>query len=437
MIQPPLDAVISIGGPALLDGFWRLVGPALQAVRAPLPIALPGMANSVLRIRNLGPYLAPAGGGKIRLDVQVELAGEIPLATEVAAGSLNLTLGKGTIALPKSAGTIGLPPGTGAIDLDPATGTISGFTPIQLNRSSGTLTFPTGKGPLSLDAVVGTIDLPSGIGDAALPIPAVVPVAVDVTSVAGPIKATVLLDLAVSPQIGETSGFGLFLTASPASVTVSKLPDDFATRFDEKVQAQIDALMQQLGVAKLLDTTLDVAEIASNITKAIPTQITSTLNSVLSNLMARTGRLVFAAPDGSASCDVLKIPTHARAKIGISVDGAPFVQIGFARKPIPATVAFPTFIPTKLVNVQIDVSNSFLLELICCLLTKLPNLNLPPISPGNQPQPRTETESKDGNKKTCCVWDNVALSVGIIALKGTLKVCIVSPDANPNAKRFV
>ena len=56
-------SAISIGGRALLDGFWRMVGPSLNALRAPLPTVIPGVANAMLRIRNITPSLIAKRSG--------------------------------------------------------------------------------------------------------------------------------------------------------------------------------------------------------------------------------------------------------------------------------------------------------------------------------------------------------------------------------------
>ncbi len=83
-----MDAVISIGGQSFLDGLMRLLGPALQPLRAPMPVALPGVANGVLSMRDIRPVLPGRTPGLIELQVELDLAGEVLLQLPAGAGDL-------------------------------------------------------------------------------------------------------------------------------------------------------------------------------------------------------------------------------------------------------------------------------------------------------------------------------------------------------------
>src|SRR5437016_10888627 len=95
-----MDAVISIGGQSFVDGLLRILNPALQPVRDPLPVPIPGLTNGVLRIRSIQTVLPSAQNGTIELAVEIDLSAELLLVATVNAGVLDLNL------LP----TFGLPP---------------------------------------------------------------------------------------------------------------------------------------------------------------------------------------------------------------------------------------------------------------------------------------------------------------------------------------
>src|SRR5438105_13698142 len=124
-----MDAVISIGAQSFLDGLIRIFGPALQPLRAPMPVALPGVANSVLGIRNIQPVLLSVGSGQIRLDVELDLKGEVLLVANIAAGVVNFTFGTGNLNLNPSTGTVAQPARSGTLSTTPVT------TPLGLNAA--------------------------------------------------------------------------------------------------------------------------------------------------------------------------------------------------------------------------------------------------------------------------------------------------------------
>ena len=141
-MPPPYDAVISIGGQSLVDGIWRLLGPALEGLTNPLPLALPGFSNATMRITRIIPVFpgTPPPAGALNVLATVELSAEALLNVNVSGGDVTITLGPQNLHLTNLTGTIGLPAqdgnltnlsigGTypapiGRVDLGPGTGSL-------------------------------------------------------------------------------------------------------------------------------------------------------------------------------------------------------------------------------------------------------------------------------------------------------------------------
>src|SRR6185295_14011291 len=233
-----MDAVISIGGQSFLDGLIRILGPALTPLRTPMPITLPGIANGTLSIRGVQPVLPGGTPGMIELDVEIDLKGEVLLVASVAAGVLNLNLGTGTINLQPSTGNVTEPVRTGNLTTDKGNGTVAGTIvgtttttlALTLDALTGKVVLPAATAPLSLDAIGGTFVLPANFSNLALPLPAVVPVAVDFTRGA-PLVARISLSPIVNgavPGGGQAfvtaaSGFALDFGFRNAIVTLPNL----------------------------------------------------------------------------------------------------------------------------------------------------------------------------------------------------------------------
>jgi len=178
-----MDAVISIGGQSFIDGIVRLLGPALQPLRTPMPVALPGLTNSTLSIRRFEPVLPGSRPGEIELEVEFELAGEVLLLASApldqVTGEINLGAATGTVSQPARTGTLTTSQGSGTV----------GPTALALDALSGTVQLAgEPDAALNLGAIAGTLRFPPGGGAIALPFPAVVPVAVDLSR-GGPLVA--------------------------------------------------------------------------------------------------------------------------------------------------------------------------------------------------------------------------------------------------------
>ena len=69
--------MITIGGKSLVDGFWRLLAPALERLTNPLPLTLPGFTNSQVRITNIVPvYPGTLPGDGLQIALTLEATAE-------------------------------------------------------------------------------------------------------------------------------------------------------------------------------------------------------------------------------------------------------------------------------------------------------------------------------------------------------------------------
>jgi len=416
-----VDAVISIGSQSFLDGLLRILGPALDTIRGPVPIAIPGLTNALLNIRAIVPVLPGSSRGQIELRLQIELSGEVLLVASVAAGTVSLGLGTGDIRLDPATGTVDQPLRNGTLNINAVTGRV-GPTLLNLDPATGTLSLPAAAAaPLNIGAIVGTLTLPDGAGDLGLPLPAVVAVPIDLTQ-GNRIAATVQLAVTINGAavdtevpIGVTTGFGLEFGVDAASVTLPALSAAFTEGIGTALSSAIDRIVTQLiGAASILQPDRDLPAVASNLAAGIPGVLNATLTDLFTGLIARTGRLVFAPPGAGASCDVRALPTNAKTRLTIAADGSLILQAGFDRLAIAAGDSFPAFTPSTTLDANVTISNPFLRDLICCLLEKLPNLALPPGSPTI-----VTTTTAD-----CCRWTGITLSLGVLALRGNLDACI-------------
>ena len=434
----PMDSVISIGGQSFLDGLIRILGPALQPLRAPMPVALPGVSNAVLSIRNIQPVLLSDGSGQIQLNVELDLKGEVLLVASVAAGLVNFTLGNGTIDLNPSTGTIAEPARNGTLVTNPGTGTETGNVAgvpttliLTLNGLTGSVQLPAATAPLNLGAITGTIQFPAGVGNLALPLPAVVPVAVDFTG-AAPLLARILLTPNVNgvlpngPEaaINAARGFGLNFSLGNPTVPPPSLPGTFATTLQGALTTAIAGVTGQLlqGLPPLTQPAVDVLGVATGITNTLPGVVQSTLTDAFTDLKTRTGRLIYPTPAASASCDVRALPTAGKARLVFNANESLVLQVGFHRTNILATDAFPAFAPTASIDTRVTLTNSYVRDLLVCLLEKFPHLALPPGPPALAEDPPRAT------------WDPVTLNIGPLALRGTLTLLI---DGKPDVSKVI
>jgi len=176
-----------------------------------------------------------------------------------------------------------------------------------------------------------------------------------------------------------------------------------------------------------------LALVAADLAAAIPASVAAVLTDAFRGLSARTGRLIYPPPGAglpalapgstppSPSCEVLALPTDAKARLSIAADGSIVLQIGFKRTAIGRNENFVAFVPTALRDTRVEVSNGFVQGLLGCLLEKMPNLELLPGAP---------VRSNVGTTFSMR-WNSVALNLGPLTLRGTLDLIIAGPTAGP------
>lgn len=420
-MPPPYDAVVTIGGQSFADGLWRLLGPALEGLTNPLPLALPGFANAQMRVTQLVPVIpgSPPATGALILRAGVEVTGELLLHVLTQSGTASVTLGSQDFTLADLAGSIELPARTGSLTNIAVSGTLGSLTggtgDIDLDAETTTLSGGTGT---------GTLDLPGSVTVPGLPLPAVVPVAVDLTNGAMPLQATVVLSVS-GPNAATRFGLRFAVTDVTVSALGGAIP---AATLTTTLQNAVNQIVGQLAspiAPPAVSGTLIGALIAP-----IPNIVAAAFDEALTNLLAETGRLVYPAPGAGASCDTRVLPTAADATLTAASDGSLVLQIGFQRAGSTDITTLPS--TAGPVECDIRVGNSFVLSLMCCLVERLPNFALPMAAV-------TSTTDVNGATHTsCCNFTGVTANFGGIAIGGGgLSVCIDGASGGPKTFSLV
>lgn len=436
----PYDTVISIGGQSLVDGVWRLLGPALEGLSNPLPLALPGFSNAAMRIKRIIPVfpgrLRPTGA--LDVEVAVELTAEALLNVNVSAGNFTISLGPQDLHLTNLTGTIDLPAQTGTLLnlLGTQTGTLN------LPASTPTLTNGDFTSALSLN-------LPR------IPLPAVVPIAINLTHPAPPVDAAgnltpsaplvvrAALRLTVT-GIDATTRFGLLIDVSDVSVDPITLVPALAANLTTTLQTAVNQIVQQIGIPPAITQSPIAVATVSAMLMPLGDLVRSALADALTTLLGETGRLVYPPAATGASCDVRVLPTSADAQLTVNAaDGTYVLQLGFGRPGSTDIAMFPTFMPTGIADTTVNVGNMFLLELLCCLVQRLPAFTLPVAAVPSTTDVRDENQDHDPVKDKdyfhtmCCNFTSATIDLGPIALNGGLSVCIDGAPGNPKTFTLV
>src|SRR5262249_52947100 len=153
---------------------------------------------------------------------------------------------------------------------------------------------------------------------------------------------------------------------------ITALASDLEQRVELLIERFLDTALADHAIPALPKPDVKVLALAKELATIVPTIIKSTLTGAFSDLVSRTGRLVFDHGDGTAGCDLL--PQHGLAQLGVPPAGGLFLQAGFSRQPLAIGTAFPVFAPSDLLDAQVDLDPSFVLDLLCCMLEKVPGL---------------------------------------------------------------
>lgn len=250
-----------------------------------------------------------------------------------------------------------------------------------------------------------------------------------------PITARVFLPLLVNnvlpvqisgsdTLINASTGFGLEFTFQQPHVGVDAFAGTVVTALQTALTAAFNEVAGQLlqGLTALTQPATDLNAVVINLTNAIPAVLQSTLVDAFSGLSARTGRLIYPKPAPGSSCEVSALLTVARAQTTIAPDGSIILQVAFDRSAISTPVAYPAFAPTGAADTGVVLSNTFVRDLLACLMEQFPNLSLPFLR-----------GTVNGPPVWSATWPGVTLTVGPLAFTGTMTLAITGTPAGPGA----
>ena len=426
-MPPPFDTVISIGGQSLVDGVWRLLGPALEGLTNPLPLALPGFSNATMRITRIIPIFpgTPPPTGALNVIATIELTAEALLNVTAAGGGFNISLGPQELSLTSLTGTIGLPAQTGTLtDLNIAGTVPAPIGRVNLGPGAGALNLPASTARLTEGDLTGTLNLPGSLTLPGIPLPAVVPVAVDLTPSA-PLAAGASLRLTVT-GINPTTRFGLLFSVDEVEVADITLDPSLPANLTTTLQAAVNQIVRQLGIPDVITQRPIDMDTVSGLLRPVAGLVRTALDDALTRLLAETGRLIFPPAGAGASCDVNVLPTAGDAQLIVAAaDNTYVLQVGFSRVSSTDIMAFPAFAPAGIADTTLLVGNAFLLELLCCLVQRLPAFTLPVAATTGT------TDVTGATHLMCCNFTGATLDLGPVALGGGLSVCIDGASGAP------
>ncbi|THD37249.1 MAG: hypothetical protein E7773_04225 [Sphingomonas sp.] len=399
----PFDVVVTIGGQSFVDGLWRIFGPALERLQAPLPIALPGFANARMRITNLIPEFpgtVPTDG--LEIVATIELTAEALIHVLTRSDGVQIALGPQPVELPAQTGSL---------------------TNIVF---SGPLNIGTGAGALNLPPLSGTLGLPATLDVPGIPLPAVAPVPLDLTPNMPLIMSSIARLSVSSPTI--TTRPGLMFVTGPVGVLPPTLIDpNLAATLLPKLQSAVDVLIGQLALP--VQVPIDIAMVDTLIAP-IAGVVRGALDEALTLLVAETGRVIFPAHDGTTSCDVGALPSSAHATLTASAANGYNLQVAFLRPGSTGTIE--TQVPNPNVGTtgcHVLIGNAFVLDLLVCLVEQLPAFVLPK---KGVIQTTPHHDVRDQPHRNCVNFTGVTASFGAFALGGGptdgISVCIDGQD---------
>ena len=425
------DTVVSIGGQSLIDGVWRLLGPALAGLNNPLPIAIPGFTNAQMRVTQLLPVFpaAPSENGALILNLGVRITGEALLLVTAATEGVGIALGEQSLAFRELAGSVALSEMTASLaDLEIAgAGALTGGDVLgpgtgKVRIADGVAAFADGQGS-------GTL---VSLGDPAIPpipFPVMVPVALDLTP-GRPLGTMATIEISVSGPDDETAG-GLQFRTDKVVAVADALPRSTLRAVRASLRDAVQAITTRLELPEALkpeDLEPTVRVLLANVREVVE----GALAGALTGLLGQTGRLIYPRARTGASCAVARLPTRATAELSASATGNYLLQIGFERSASTDIAAFPAFAPSRTVDCRVQIGNEFLLDLLCCLVERLPAFTLPT-------GPTAGTSDVNGRSHLACrnftgaMVSLGGMSIGELAENG-ISVCI---DAGPrNLKTF-
>lgn len=250
-----------------------------------------------------------------------------------------------------------------------------------------------------------------------IPMPAVVPVAVNLTPT-GPLAVPASIALALD---GPSSATRFGLKFGVRDVKIGQLPSIDASVVD-MVVASLQNAATQLATdlaSGVSQTAIDRALIES-LLSPVPTLVGGALEDALARLIGETGRLLFPAAQTGSSCDAELIATAADAQLVLGGSEDYILQVGFRRATSVDIATFPAFVPSGLGDCNLLVGNQFLIELICCVVERLPAFGIA----GGPANPDT-VDVRGSPHPICFNFFNVTANFTSIPVgSGKLSVCL-------------
>lgn len=416
-MPPPYDTVLSIGGQSLTDAVWRLFGPTLAGLSNPLPISLPGFTNAALRVVRIAPVVPPgvAGGGGYGIALSIRISAEALLNVNLQTGTVTVNTGSRQLSLTNVTGSM-------------LSGSLTNITIGTLGSGTGSLRLGPANPPPNADLngtlALGNIDLPG------IPLPAIVPMAIDLTP--GPaIQTGAVLQISVAPTVDGTTAFGVLLNVTSARVSNVALDPNVAPALVTAFQTAVSQLAQRLGIPNVVTQPTISAAAVNALLAPVPALVVSSLENALGHLAGLTGRVVFPPPAAGASCDARALPTMADASLILAGNGSFILQLGFSSPGSTDITAFPPFAPTGLADTTLTIGNAFLLRLLCCLVERLPGFAF------TVPAAFGTVDVAGASHLMCCNFSAATLALGPISLNGGLSVCIDGSTGSPKTLSLV
>jgi hypothetical protein len=426
------DTVVSIGGQSLVDGVWHLLGPAIEELSNPLPLALPGFSDAEMRITHIVPVIPGTVSGALEVLALVEVTAEALLKVNLDAGNVTVSLGPQTLHLTNLAGTMGLPARTGTL----SNIAISGVFPpptglVNLGPGTGTLDVTAGPGNFTNGDFTGALEFPNDLTVPTIPLPAVVPVAVNLTPNA-PLPAAAILKLTAT-GITQATRFSLAIVVGETNISAITLDPALVTNLTATLQTAVNGIVQQLGVpAAIVQNPIDPNAVTA-LLAPVPGVIQSSLADALKRLLGETGRLIYPPAGSGASCDVEVLPSVADTRIGGAADGSYVLQLGFGRSTSTDITSLPTALPAGSMDTTLLVGNKFLLKLLGCLLRRLPGLTLPV----DATESTTDVRNPPRPHMVCFNFTGATVDFNLIALTGGVSLCLDSFGDNSKSVSLV
>lgn len=423
-----MDAVISIGGQSFLDGILRILGPAMEPLNAPIPVALPGVSNGLLAIRTMRSVRPSGQQGRLELELELDLKGEVLFVASVASPALALS---GDIALNATPGaaTIREPQRDATLQNVTGNGSLANGVTLTITSLTGNVRIPPADIPVDLAQILGSISIPpAGAAAPGLPLPGVVPVPLHFNTPAQPLIARVFLTptlngraLGADAVVDGSTDFGLQFDFGTPTVQPAALPAAFPGNLQNDLTSALHTLTAQLlrvqPAIQIVQPAYDLTGVATDLAAAIPAALHSALVAAFSGLRARTGRLLYPAQRATTSCELRALPTVGKARVAAAPDGSLLLQLGFDRNNIGPNEQFPAFAPQPGLDTRVTLSNAFLCDLLVCLIEQLPNITVTPGSATRADTPTTSTAD----------WNGVRVRLGSLSLTGSLQLTIAQP----------